>query len=192
MKNELEKPTILLIEDDPDQMSLMTQLTLIEVNALKADRILNDEQLEKLNDIQILKIGDLQTLGKACSNYQNVIFSLVDCNIPDDKASAPHDQFVKTNHLVTGQHRSVDLICQCAPNAPIILTSSMNRFQRLVIRYYDDKSDVLIRFVSKRDKSKLSKYLAKNLRAYLGFRDNKASSSDSRVVQNDLTLGREA
>ncbi len=180
------KPAIFLLEDDIDQMNLLAQMIMLEVKALKEDRSTSDQQLELLNKLQIIKIGDLLTLRKACKNFKNIVFSLVDCNIPDDKNSVPHDQFVKTNHLVTGQHRSVDLLSSSAPEAPITLMSSMDRFQRLVIRYYEDNTKLAIKFVSKREKSKLSQAISRHLRDYMGAAENERRSIEQQSEANLL------
>ncbi len=176
MSHIYTKPAIFLLEDDIDQMSFLAQMIMLEVKVLKEDLSLSDQQLERLNSLQIIKIGDLLTLRKACQNFKNIAFSLVDCNIPDDKSSVPHDQFVKTNHLVTGQHRSVDLISGRAPEAPITLMSSMDRFQRLVVRYYEDNTELVIKFVSKREKIKLSRAIATHLKDYIGAAENERCS----------------
>jgi len=188
MSDPYTKPAIFLLEDDIDQMRLLSQLIMIEVKALKTDHLLSDEQLERLNRLQIIKIGDLLTLSKACQNFKNIVFSLVDCNIPDDKLSAPHDQFVKTNHLVTGQHRPVDLISDSAPEAPITLMSSMDRFQRLVIRYYEGQTQLAINFVSKRDKSKLKNAIANHLKTYIATMDDEPRSMKQGAKEPDLDI----
>lgn len=185
MSDLYNRPAIFVLEDDIDQMRLLTQLIMIEVKTLKQHHSLSDAQLERLSSLQIIKIGDLLTLRKACQNFKNIAFSLVDCNIPDDKNSVPHDQFVKINHLVTGRHRSVDLISQCAPEAPITLMSSMDRFQRLVIRYYEDQAGLVIKFVSKREKSKLSIAIATHLQAYLGPAEKKQCTPKQQTKANN-------
>ena len=190
MSDLYTKPAIFILEDDVDQMALLAQLILIEVKALKEDHSTSDQQLARLNRLQIIKVGDLLTLRKACKNFKNIVFSLVDCNIPDDKNSVPHDQFVKKNHLVTGQHRSVDLISRSAPNAPITLMSSMDRFQRLVVRYYEDNTDLVIKFVSKREKSKLSHAVSTHLKDYMGSAENERRSIEQQSAANQLNLHR--
>ncbi len=184
MTQTYTRPAIFVLEDDVDQMNLLAQLIMVEVRALREARTLSSKQLELLKSMQIIKIGDLLTLRKACQNFKSIAFSLVDCNIPDDKHSVPHDQFVKTNHLVTGQHRSVDLISQCAPGAPITLMSSMDRFQRLVIRYYEDQSELAIKFISKRERSKLSNAIATHLRDYIGSVESEGDSIEQLSIES--------
>lgn len=53
--NTSNTPTILLLEDDADQMALLIDLTLDEIKKRIGDVRINDKQRQKLQSIKIIK-----------------------------------------------------------------------------------------------------------------------------------------
>jgi CheY-like chemotaxis protein len=167
MTSNKDNPAILIVEDDPDQMDLLVNLTLGEIQALMDDPNTNEPLSQALKDIKILKVSNVKTLEKAVSVYKNVLLALLDCNIPDSKGGDSNDQLVKTNHRITGQHRSVDLVIKHLPSTPITTISSLNRFQRTVTRHYKNEYDLDIDFISKSDLAMISKNIGDHLRQHI-------------------------
>ena len=167
MNDSSNNPKILIVEDDPDQMNLLIEFVMGEIRKMALDQQLSDQLRPLLKRIQIIKVDNVASLQRAASKYQGVILSLLDGNIPDANGQVPNDQLVKTNHRITGQHRSVDIISQGFPNTPITIISSFNRFKKIVVNYYDTQHDLSINFISKRDTEKTKKNIAYYLRQYL-------------------------
>jgi CheY-like chemotaxis protein len=167
MNSSNYNPSILILEDDPDQIRLLIDFAQSEIKKLMSDKNTNDRQKQKLKNIGLIKVSNINSLRKAASTHKNVLLAILDCNTPDKKGGAAHDQLLKTNHIVTGQHKSVDIVTEHLPDTPITLISSLNRFQRTVNRYYESKHDLSINFISKNDPSKLKKDIEKCLKKYL-------------------------
>jgi len=167
MNNQNDKHVILILEDDPEQMDLLANLALNEIQTLLDDENTDQAQKQALLEVNIIKVADLHSLKTAAKNYKNTILAILDCNIPDTKETPPHDQFVKNGYKITGQHRSVDIVRKYLPDAQITLISSMLRFQRIVIRHYQDQHDLNINFISKNEQDKINRNMAYYLRKYL-------------------------
>ena len=162
-----QQHAILIVEDDREQMDLLVNFVLNETRKIMDDEDTTQPQREKLKSIKLLKIGDLSSLRKVASLKIDIVLALMDCNIPDEKGGKSHDQFVKTNHRITGQHASVDLVSERFPSAPIVMTSSMNRFQKLVIQYYKSKHDLNLKFVKKSQAASIQDTISLYLKRYV-------------------------
>jgi len=158
---------ILILEDDSDQMDLLTELASNEIKKYLDDEVLSDEQWQKVSDIRILKVSDVKSLKQAVSTHKKVLLAILDCRTPDAKGGTPNDQLVKTNHLITGQHNSVDIVTEHIPETSIIMTSSQDRFQRIVNRYYEGKLDTKIDFIRESNLARIKKTIDFKLREYL-------------------------
>jgi len=167
MKNQNSSPSILILEDDQDQMDLLASFALDEVQKLIDDESTSDTQRSGIKNIQIIKVSNTDSLQKAVVIYKNVLLAILDCNTPDSKHTSPHDQLVKTNHRITGQHKSVDIVIKYLPNTPITITSSWDRFRIIVGNYYQDKYDLIINFVRKNDVPGIKKSIEYRLRSFL-------------------------
>ena len=167
MTSPNKSPAILIVEDDLDQMDLLVSFALSEIKALMDDENTNEQQSQNLKDIKILKVNNINTLEKAVRVYKNVLLAVLDCNIPDTKDGASHDQLVKTNHRITGQHKSVDIVTKHLPDTPITIISSLNRFQRTVSRYYKSEHDLNINFIPKNDQLMINRNIGHYVRQYL-------------------------
>jgi len=161
-------PSILILEDDVDQMDLLVNFTLSEIKKLTDDESTDSQRRKKIKNIRIIKVTNIKSLHKAVTLHKGILLAVLDCNAPDTRGSKAHDQLVKTNHVITGQHRSVDIVTEHLPEIPITMISSLNRFQHIVNRYYDSKHNLKIRFVSKNDQLKIRKSIEFHLRQYLG------------------------
>ena len=160
---------ILIVEDDSEQMDMFVSFTVAELKRLLNEATATAEQRKKLTPFNILRVSEMKSLEQAVTTHDDVIVAILDCNIPDAKGAAPHDQFVKKdNNKVTGQHKSVDLIAQHLPGTPIVLISSMRRFQRTITRFYAAQSELQLEFISKDDISIIREKINHHLRAYAG------------------------
>lgn len=169
MKNS-DNPNILILEDDHDQMALLVDFAVSEIRKFINDENINDQQRQQIKKTRIIKVNDINSLQKAVSVHRNVIMAILDCNTPDIKGRAAHDQLVKTNHIVTGQHKAVDIVTKHLPGTTITMTSSMDRFQRIINKYYESKHNLSINFIRKSNPSKLKRNIEQSLREYLeGF-----------------------
>ena len=165
MSKRSQKPIILILEDDQDQMDLLTALTLGEAQKLINDTSIDDSRKQDIRNVNIVSVGDINSLKKAVLTYKKVLLAILDCNVPDTKHTAAHDQLIKTNHRITGQHRAVDLVLKNLPETPIAITSSWDRFRIIVGRYYQRKYNLTIKFVRKSDMNGFKKYIEIRLRA---------------------------
>lgn len=163
-KNSLQ---ILILEDDIDQMSILIDFTLDEIKKIARDVNTNDSQRKILKNLQIIKISNIDSLKKAVSKHKDIFFTVLDCNTPDTKGGVAKDQLITTNHIVTGQHKAVDLVTKYLPNAQITMISSLDRFQRIINSYYERTHDLNIRFVRKGDPLKIQKNIARHLKEHL-------------------------
>ena len=159
MSKRSEKPIILILEDDQDQMDLLTALTLGEAQKLLNDTSIDDSRKQNIKNVNIISVGDINSLHKAVLVYKNVLLAILDCNVPDTKHTPAHDQLIKTNHRITGQHKAVDLVVKNLPETPIAITSSWDRFRIIVGRYYQSKYNLTINFVRKSDMNGFKKYI---------------------------------
>lgn len=164
---ENTKSNILIAEDDPDQKSLLVNFALDEIRMLIQNVNTSEEKKQQLKNIKIISASDIKSLRKAASTHEHALMALLDCNIPDEKGGKPHDQFVKTNHKITGQHKSVDIVLELLPGTPITMVSSMNRFQKIVTQYYQKEFDFSINFISKKDILMIQRNIRYYLRQYL-------------------------
>ena len=175
MNNEKDSPPgkntksniLVIVEDDPDQKSLLVNFALDEIKILLHNENTNDEKKQRLKNIKIISASNIRSLKKAASAHENALMALLDCNIPDEKGGKPHDQFVKTNHKITGQHKSVDIVRELLPGTPITMVSSMNRFQKIVTQYYQKEFDFSVNFISKKDVLMIQRNIRYYLRQYL-------------------------
>ncbi len=167
MKNSSSDPNILILEDDPDQMDLMISFALGEINKLMDDENTSDKQKQKLKSIQIIKVVDIRSLERTVSVYKGSLLAVLDCNVPDAKGGKSHDQLVKTNYKITGQHKPVDIVTEHLPNTPITMISSLNRFQRIVSQYYKSEYDLSLNFIGKSDQSMIKRNIGYYLRQYI-------------------------
>ena len=156
-------PKVLILEDDPDQLDLLFDFAICEIKRLIDDERVDDKQRQKLADIQILRVTNVEALLQAVSTHNVVLLALLDCNTPDKEGGVSHDQLVKTIRGITGQHRSVDLVTEHLPNTPITLISSLDRFQRIVNKYYARKHNLTINFIRKSAPPEIRR----NIRYYL-------------------------
>ena len=147
-KSSDNKPKILLLEDDFDQMALLIDFTLSEIQTLMDAESTNDAQRKQLANIHVMKVSNIDSLQKAVVKHKGVLLALLDCNTPDAEGGASHDQLVPSSRgIITGQHKAVDLIIKHLPETPITIISSMDRFQRIVNKYYANNDDLSINFV---------------------------------------------
>ena len=167
MKSLYDSPKILILEDDPDQMEFFIDMAQTEVTNYINSADLDDVQHENLKDIQFLKVSNIDSLTKAVTTHQDIFLTILDCNTPDTKDGKPHDQLLKTNHIITGQHKAVDLVMKHLPDTSIILTSSLNRFRRIIYKYYEKTHGLDVLFVRKSNPDKLSRNIKLNLKSYI-------------------------
>ena len=167
MTPRYDNPKILILEDDSDQMELLIDIAQTEVANYIDDESLSDAERDNLRNIQLIKVSNIDSMKKAVSTHQDVILAISDCNTPDTQGDKPHDQLLKTNHIITGQHRAVDILMKYVPDTPIILISSLNRFRRIIYKYYETSHGLNILFVRKSNPNKLSRNIKKHLMDYL-------------------------
>ena len=160
-------PKILILEDDDEQMALLIDFALSEIKHLMHDEGITEKQKKKIESIQIIKVTNKKSLQKAASTNKGVILAVLDCNTPDDRGSASHDQLVTTGGVITGQHNSVDIVTKHLPATPITLISSLDRFQRTVNKYYAAEHDLSINFVRKSDPSGIKETIRSSLKDIL-------------------------
>lgn len=165
--NHINRSAILIAEDDPDQKELLVDIIVTQIKRTRADENLSEEQKEKLTQIQILSVSNTQSLKHAAKKQDNVMLTILDCNMPDKKGGVAHDQFIKTNHRITGQHTSADIVTKYLPGTPITMISSLNRFQKIISLYYKKKLDVDINFISKKDPDTIKRNVRYYLRQFL-------------------------
>ena len=167
MTNTNNNHVILILEDDPEQMDLLSNFALNEIQKLLDDEGVSQSLKQELLNINIIRVLDLYSLKRAAQKYPQTILAILDCNAPDTKDSAPHDQFIKSGYKITGRHRSVDIVRKYLPNTQITLISSLLRFQRIVTRYYQSQHDLNINFISKSEQEKINRNIGHYLRKYL-------------------------
>ena len=167
MSSPNNNSNLLILEDDLDQMDLLIDLARSEIKRIMDDETISGQQRQTVTEIGIIKVSNIDSLQKAVSIHKNIFLAVLDCNTPDTKDSPAHDQLVKTNHRITGQHRSVDIVTQHLPNTPITLISSLNRFQRTVNRYYESKHNLRMKFIRKSDPLGVTKNIEYHLKEYL-------------------------
>ncbi len=161
-------PSVLIVEDDAEQLDLLVGFVASEVTKLLKDEKTTPEQRKKLTPFNLLRVSELKSLEQAVISNKNVIMALLDCHIPDEQGAPAHDQFVmKDDHTVTGQHRSVDLIAQHLPGTPIMLISSMRRFQKTVIQHYKNDDSLKLEFISKDNRESIKQSIRSRLRQYV-------------------------
>ena len=158
---------ILIVEDDIDQLRLLVDFAQTEIKRNIDNQNTNELQKQKLSNIKIITATNISSLQKAVKIHKNILLAILDCNIPDTKGDKPHDQFIKTNHKITGQHKAVDIVSEYIPDTPITMISSLNRFQRIVNQYYKNKYNLGINFIKKKDTSIIQNNIGWYLRQHL-------------------------
>jgi len=158
---------ILIVEDDLDQMGLLVSFAQEEIQALLNSENTDNSQKLKISNIKIITASNIGSLEKAVKIHNNVLLAILDCNIPDTKGGIPHDQFIKTGHKITGQHRTADLVTKNLVGTPVTMISTMNRFQRIVTQYYESKYDLHINFINKKDITVVKNNIGYYLRQYI-------------------------
>jgi hypothetical protein len=142
-------------------MLFLVDLARSEITKIMQDENTSERQKLKIKGIQIIKVSNISSLQRAVSTHKDVLLTILDCNAPDAKGGAPHDQLIK-NHIVTGQHKAVDIVTKYIQNTPITLISSLHRFHRTVNRYYEKKYNLRIKLCVKMNQlgsKKISRYL---------------------------------
>jgi len=167
MKSSNNNPNLLIVEDDPDQMDLLIDLALSEIKKLIDDKNTTDEQRQIIKDIKIIKVTNIDSLQKVVTRVESVLLAVLDCNIPDTEGGTSHDQLVKTNHIVTGQHKSVDIVTEHLPNTPITVISSLDRFQKIISKHYESNHNLGINFIRKNDQLMIKRNIGYYLRQLL-------------------------
>jgi len=165
------RPTILVAEDDDEQMEVLVHLMLDQLKKVLDEESTSESRHKRLNDIQIAKVSNISSMKKAVEASESLIFAVMDCNMPDKKGGAANDQLVKTNHRITGQHNGIDTVISQHPGIPITMISSLNRFRNLLTRYYKSKHNLDINFISKSDKTMLQRNVGYYIRQYLRLTD---------------------
>lgn len=167
MDNSHNNPAILIVEDDNEQMDLLVGYALNEIKSLIDDQASDELEIQKLKDIRILKVSNISTLEKAVIRHKNIILTVLDCNIPDIKGGVPHDQLIKTNYKITGQHKSVDILSGNIPDTPITMISSLNRFRKIVTQHYFKTHGLNINFIAKSDQAMINRNIGYYIRQYI-------------------------
>jgi len=180
MKNPKDIRALLILEDDPEQMELLSSLALSEIQALINYKDTHIDHKQQLSEIQVIKVSDIYSLKKAARAYPQTILALLDCNTPNTMNSAPHDQLVKTGYKITGQHTAVDIVRKYLPETPITTISVMLRFQRIVTRYYQEEHQFDVNFISKNEQETISRNIGHYLRQHLA----RLSGESYRVLDN--------
>lgn len=157
-------PTVLIVEDDPEQMDLLVRLAQNQIQWLMSDDELSEQECQILKKIQIVKARDIDSLKRAVLSRKNILFVALDCNLPDVKGNAPHDQLIKTNYRITGQHKSIDIILKGSPSTEICIISSFYRFDKLVTQYYKNKHNLDIHFILKNKQQNIVEYFSQALK----------------------------
>ena len=166
-KSSNNNSNILILEDDLDQMDLLSHFALSEINRLIDDENTYDEQRQKIKKTRIIKVNSIDSLKKAVTLHKRVLLAVLDCNTPDAKGGVSHDQLVKTSRGITGQHKAVDIVTEHLPGTPITIISSMDRFQRIVNKHYASKHNLSINFIRKNDPMGIRENIRYYLREYL-------------------------
>jgi len=155
------------MEDDPDQMGLLVDFAQTEIKSTIENEHTSEEQKTTLSNVKIITVTNISSLSKAVLLHDNVLLAILDCNTPDTRGGVPHDQFIKTNHSITGQHRAVDIVSSALPNTPITMISSMNRFQKIINIYYQKAHNLSINFIRKNDASIIQNNIGWYLRQFM-------------------------
>ena len=158
---------ILIVEDDENQMELLSANVVNELHHLLRDSSLSETQRDKLTGAKIVKIGDLRSLKEVAESDLEIILTVLDCQIPSRKGATPTDQFEKQEHLITGQYRSVDLLVDNHPKSPVLLISALDRFRNPVIQFYKSVHRANLGFVHKRNPEKISSRVREHLQAWV-------------------------
>lgn len=165
--NPEPRPSLLILEDDPDQMVLLVSLVNREIEHILQNEVLNQVQRQVLETIQIFKSDSINSLRAAIAAQDNVVLALLDCNTPDKRGGQANDQFVKTNFVITGQHAAVDVVINHEPKTPITLISSMGRFQRIVSKYYAANDSLAVAFINKDDTARIANNVRHHIKKYI-------------------------
>lgn len=165
--NDSNSAYILILEDDPDQMSILTTFTLDELQKFIDYENTSEEQKVKITNVKIITVSNIEVLKKAVEKHHNIFLALLDGKTPDEKGSEPHDQFIKKNHQITGKHRAIEIVKAKLPNTPITMVSSLNRFKNLVLKHYKTEHKLDINFINKDDGEMIKDNIHYHLEQYL-------------------------
>jgi len=162
-----EKSYLLILEDDPEQMEMLVEFAMQEMHKLYENDGADQEYKEKITNMSVISASSIDALKNQITKNKNILFALLDCNTPDKQGEKPHDQFIKTNYQITGQHKAVDLMTKHLPNVPVTMISSFNRFQKIVLNHYERTHNLTMNFIKKKDhlmiKNNINYYLRQHL-----------------------------
>ena len=156
---------ILVLEDDEEQVEFFVEMIMAQVSVLLDDPEITQSHKTRLKNLSIIKVTNVSSLNTVVEKYDSAVLAILDGNVPDREGGFPKDQFIKSNHRITGQHASVDRVYKGMQGTPIILTSSMDRFKIIVTSYYRKFKDIDLRFVRKGDLDGLNSAIFKHLKA---------------------------
>jgi len=165
--SSVEDAYIILLEDDPDQMDILTSFALGELQKFIDNKNTTEDKKEKIANIKIISVSNIESLKKVTEKYNQVLLAILDGNTPNEKGREPHDQFIKRNHQITGKHRAIEIVKNSLPNTPITMISSLDRFKRIVLKHYNTKDQMNINFINKNDQEMIRKNIGYYLRQYL-------------------------
>ena len=154
-----------MLEDDKEQVEFFVELIMGQVSLLLEDPGLTQSHKARLKNLSIIKVSNVDSLNTVVEKYDSAVLAILDGNVPDREGGFPRDQFIKSNHRITGQHASVDRVYKGMQGTPIILTSSMDRFKIIVTSYYRKFKDIDLRFVRKGDLDGLNSAILNHLRS---------------------------
>ena len=158
---------ILILEDDPDQMQMLTSFALNELQKFVDNIDTSEEKKEKIANVKIISVTCIDALRKVSEKYDQVLLALLDGNTPDEKGGDPHDQFIKSNHQITGEHQAIEIVKKMLPNTPITMISTLDRFRKLVFKHYNTQHEMNINFINKSDQEMIGNNIGYYLRQYL-------------------------
>ena len=164
-------PVILFLEDDYDQSKLLMSFARKAIDGLSESDSISESLQRKIRRVEIVSVGDIKSLDKATAGYDRILLAVLDCNTSDAKGLPAHNQFVKDKHVITGQHKAVDLVIKNSPNTPITIISALGRFQSIVRKYYAKNNGLNIDFIAKRDSLKIRQHIHQELAAYFEAMD---------------------
>jgi len=156
---------ILVLEDDKEQAEFFVEMIMGQVSVLLEDPELTESHKVRLKNLSIIKVSNIGSLNTVVEKYSGAVLAILDGNVPDREGGFPKDQFIKSNHRITGQHASVDRVYKGMKGTPIILTSSMDRFKIIVTSYYRKFKDLDLRFVRKGDLDGLNSAIFNHLKS---------------------------
>jgi len=158
---------ILILEDDPEQMTMLVEYVSNEIRKLRSNSNTDLRKHKIAQTMKIIKATDIESLENAVASNREFILALLDCNVPDNKDSAASDQFIKQNRLISGKHKSVDIVTENSPGTKITMVSTFNRFQKIVQNHYKKEHGLSINFISKKDPEMIKRNVGWTIKRYL-------------------------